>query len=300
MSSIVQVEGLVKRYRDVRAVDGIDLEVREGEIFGVLGANGAGKTTAVECIQGLRTPDEGTIRLCGLDPTRQREQLRRLVGSQLQDSALPDRIRVREAMHLFSIDRVPSADLLEAWGLADKQRTPYARLSGGQQQRLLIAIALLNSPRVVFLDELTQGLDPAARRETWDVIRAVRDEGTTVVLVTHFADEAEALCDRLTVFRAGKVAANGTPAELINRHARSARVSLRLRAGQPFQQERIELLAGVDRVDRDGDRVEIHGASRMIAYVCAELVSQRAVGDDLRVSQGTLEDALVEMMEGDR
>lgn len=300
MSFIVEVEGLVKRYGDVSAVDGIDLEVREGEIFGVLGANGAGKTTAVECIQGLRSPDDGTIRVCGLDPTRQREQLRRLVGSQLQESALPDRIRVREAIHLFSIDRTPTADLLETWGLADRQRTPYGRLSGGQQQRLLIAIALLNTPRVVFLDELTQGLDPAARRETWDVIRAVRNEGTTVVLVTHFADEAEALCDRITVFRAGKVAARGTPAELINRHARSAFVSLRMRAEQEFRPESIERLDGVERLDIEGDRVEIHGSSHMIAFVCAELVAQGVVGDDLRVSQGTLEDALVDMMVSDR
>ncbi len=296
MSAVVEVVGLVKSYGDVPAVDGIDLDVGAGEIFGILGANGAGKTTAVECIQGLRSADAGTIRVCGLDPTRQREQLRRLVGSQLQESALPDRIRVREAIHLFSTDRSPTGRLLETWGLSERQRTPYGRLSGGQQQRLLIAIALLNSPRVVFLDELTQGLDPAARRETWDVIRAVRDEGTTVVLVTHFADEAEALCDRLTVFRAGKVATRGTPAELINRHARSALVSLRLRAKQELRPEPIERLDGVDSLDIEGDRVEIRGNSRMIAFVCAELVAQGAVGDELRVSQGTLEDALVEMM----
>ncbi len=199
---IVQVRGLRKRYGERTAVDGVDLDVQEGEIVGLLGANGAGKTTTVECLQGLRRRDGGSIRVLGLDPAVDGPKLRSLIGSQQQDSALPDRMRVAEAIELFRGPRTAAVDgLLSAFGLANRRRTPFSALSGGQRQRLFLVLALLNRPRLVVLDELTQGLDPAARRDVWDAIRALRDGGTTTLLVTHYMEEAEGLCDRVLVMR---------------------------------------------------------------------------------------------------
>ena len=187
-------------------VDGLDLDVPAGEIVGLIGANGAGKTTTVECIQGLRKPDDGRLRVLGFDPVTQAGRLRPLVGSQLQSSALPDRLRVAEALDLFSTQRArDGGELLERFGLTQRRRSVFSSLSGGERQRLFLVLALLNRPRLVILDELTQGLDPAARRNVWDAIRQLNDEGTTVLLVTHEMDEAEALCDRVAVMRAGHV-----------------------------------------------------------------------------------------------
>ena len=194
-------------------VDGLDLDVPAGEIVGLLGANGAGKTTTVECIQGLRKPDGGRLRVLGFDPVTQPEQLRPLVGSQLQSSALPDRLRVAEALDLFSTPHArDGGELLEQFGLTQRRRSVFSSLSGGERQRLFLVLALLNRPRLVILDELTQGLDPAARRDVWAAIRQLNDEGTTVLLVTHEMDEAEALCDRVAVMRAGHVIDAGAPA----------------------------------------------------------------------------------------
>src|SRR4030042_2403247 len=202
MNAIIQVQNLRKTYRDVVAVDDISFEVNEGEIFGLLGPNGAGKTTAVECLQGLRHPDSGKISVLGLDPITQAQLVRKQIGSQLQESALPDRIKVWEALDLFSASSQTTSEwqnLLEKWGLKEKRNAAFGTLSGGQRQRLFIALALVNNPKVVFLDEMTTGLDPAARRVTWDLIRAIRDKGTTFTLVTHFMDEAENLCDRIAI-----------------------------------------------------------------------------------------------------
>jgi ABC-2 type transport system ATP-binding protein len=183
---VISVHQLRKQYGSHVAVEDVTLEVRAGEIFGIAGPNGAGKTTSVECIQGLRRPDGGEIRVLGLDPTNDGQKLRRRIGSQLQQSALPDRLKVWEALDLFATF-VPGESnwhaLIEQWGLSGKENTAFADLSGGQQQRLFIALALINDPEVVFLDELTQGLDPAARRVTWGLIRAARDQGKTIVLV---------------------------------------------------------------------------------------------------------------------
>ncbi|WP_155375337.1 ABC transporter ATP-binding protein [Catellatospora vulcania] len=216
--TVIEVNGLTKRYGDRTVVDGVSFTVAEGEIFGILGENGAGKTTTVECISGLRTPDAGTISVFGLDTRGDREQLRRLIGVQLQESQLQDRLRVGEAMQLYSSFYPDPADwreLLAAVGLTEQVRMPYAKLSGGQKQRLSIALALIGNPRVAILDELTTGLDPRARRETWKLIRQIRDRGVTVLLVTHFMDEAERLCDRLAVFDGGRIVALDTPAALI-------------------------------------------------------------------------------------
>jgi ABC-2 type transport system ATP-binding protein len=296
MSMVIEVEGLRKRYGAHLAVDDVGFGVTEGEIFGILGVNGAGKTTTVECLQGLRRPDSGRMRVLGLDPRTARSQLRALVGSQLQASALPDRLRVDEAVLLFGDGDRRSADqLLETWDLARLGRSSFASLSGGQRQRLFIALALLNEPRVVFFDELTQGLDPLARAEVWGAIRDVRDRGTTVVLVTHFMDEAEALCDRVAVMRAGRVVDAGTPAELIARHARATTVSFTPPAS--FDPAVLTALPGVDAVERHGQRIRVMGTNQLIAPVCAALLGDDQLGPpDLRVHHPDLEDALIALI----
>ena len=221
MDRVVEVTDLHKRYGQVTAVAGVSLSVSRGEVFGVVGPNGAGKTTTVECIAGLRRPDAGRVRVLGLDPVATPAAVRTRVGVQLQQAALPDRLRVGEAMRIFAsaYDRLDQADgLLDDWGLTAKRKAAFATLSGGQRQRLFIALALLGDPEIVVLDELTTGLDPAGRRETWALVRRLRDAGTTVVLVTHAMDEAETLCDRLAVIVAGRVAALGTPREVAAGH----------------------------------------------------------------------------------
>jgi ABC-2 type transport system ATP-binding protein len=223
MSGVIEVESLHKRYGSTVAVDEVSFTVERGEIFGILGRNGAGKTTTVECLTGLRAPDRGRIRVLGRDPLRDHAELSRRIGVQLQDSQLPERLRVGEAMRLYASfypDPVDPAQLLGQLGLRGKEKMPYAKLSGGQKQRLAIALALVGRPRIAVLDELTTGLDPHARRDTWDLIRAVRGQGVTIVLVTHFMPEAERLCDRIAVIDAGRVLTTGTPAELVERTGR--------------------------------------------------------------------------------
>jgi ABC-2 type transport system ATP-binding protein len=296
MAMVIEVQGLTKRYGAHLAVDDVGFSVAEGEIFGILGVNGAGKTTTVECLQGLRRPDGGRMRVLGVDPRTAGSQLRALVGSQLQDSALPDRLRVEEAVLLFGDgDRHSAERLLETWNLAGLRRSSFASLSGGQRQRLFIALALLNAPRVVFFDELTQGLDPLARSDVWRAIREVRDGGTTVVLVTHFMDEAEALCDRVAVMRAGRVVDAGTPAELIARHARATTVTFTPPVS--FDPATLAGLPGVDRVERDGERIRVIGTNRLIAPVCAAVLGDDHLGPpDLRVHHPDLEDALIALV----
>jgi ABC-2 type transport system ATP-binding protein len=299
--SAVEIRALTKRYGPHVAVDGIDLDVRRGEVFGILGANGAGKTTAVECAQGLRRPDGGTIRVLGLDPVRQRARLGSRVGSQLQHSELPDRLRVGEALRLFADGPLPAATADE-WGLRDLWRTPFGGLSGGQRQRLFIALALLNDPEVVFLDELTQGLDPAARRSVWNLIAAIRARSTTVVLVTHFADEAELLCDRIAVMRSGRIVAQGTPAELIERHGPGISMSFTLPGADAAGAHVAGLRAvpGVEAVVVSGSRVEVHGRRAMLAPVGAHLVATACGGEppaDISVTEPDLESALLDLLD---
>jgi ABC-2 type transport system ATP-binding protein len=213
----VEVEHLSKSFGAKVAVDDVSFEVAEGEIFGLLGRNGAGKSTTVDCLAGLRTPDRGRIRVTGLDPRRDRRELRHRLGVQLQESQFPDKLTVAEAMRLYaSFYRHPAdiAGLLDVLDLAAKRNTRYRRLSGGQKQRLSVALALIGRPRVAILDELTTGLDPVARRDTWSLISDIRNEGVTIMLVTHFMDEAERLCDRVAILDAGRVAAAGTPGAL--------------------------------------------------------------------------------------
>ncbi|MBN1693405.1 MAG: ABC transporter ATP-binding protein [Dehalococcoidales bacterium] len=295
MTSIISVQNLRKTYGKIIAVADISFEVAQGEIFGFLGPNGAGKTTTVECLQALRDPDSGKISVIGLDPLRQAQELRRRIGSQLQESALPDRIKVWEALDLFASVTDKISDwhpLLEQWGLAEKRKSSFAALSGGQKQRLFIALSLVNNPEVVFLDEMTTGLDPAARRVAWDLIRAVRDRGTTVVLVTHFMDEAENLCDRVAIVDKGKIVASDSPQGLIASYATGVRV---LFSTDKPDLAFLEKVSGVKNVTRRGDRVEVEGSGPLLALVAAALVEHDIVPPDLRVEQPSLEDVFLKV-----
>ena len=295
---MVTVRGLRKRYGERVVVDGLDLTVAAGEIVGLVGANGAGKTTTVECIQGLRRPDAGSLRVLGYDPVTQAAQLRPSVGSQLQDSALPDRLRVAEALDLFATSRARDHDeLLEQFGLAARRRSVFSSLSGGERQRLFLVLALLNRPRLVILDELTQGLDPAARRGVWAAVREVHAAGTTVLLVTHEMDEAEALCGRVVVMRAGRVLDAGTPADLVDRHARRATVRFSLPDPPALLLDELHRLDGVRHVARAGPQVTVDGDRRIIAHVGAALVRWGSVPEDLSVHVPDLEDALLSLLE---
>ncbi len=295
MSAIVTVEHLRKAYGSVVAAEDISFAVEEGEIFGLLGPNGAGKTTTVECLQGLRRADSGTLRVLGLDPQAQGRELRGRVGSQLQESALPDRIKVWEALDLFASLAHGAADwrrLMEQWGLGSKGKASFASLSGGQRQRLFVALALVSEPQVVFLDEMTTGLDPAARRVAWELVEAIRARGTTVVLVTHFMDEAERLCDRLAVVDRGRVVATGTPQGLIDLHA--PQVLVRFSTGAA-DLDFLYRVPGVEAVSRQGERVEVEGTGAVLARVAVALVERGIVPADLRAARATLEEVFLRL-----
>ena len=213
----IEIEHLRKSYGDVVAVDDVSLSVERGECFGIVGVNGAGKTTTVECVSGLTHPDRGRISVLGLDPLRERDEIRRRVGVQLQESVLPDRLTVTEALTLhaaFYENPAEPLELIERLGLTHRRDAHYGKLSGGEKQKLSVGLALVGRPEVAILDELTTGLDPHARRETWSLIEGLREQGLTVLLVTHFMDEVERLCDRVAVIHEGRVKALGTPAEL--------------------------------------------------------------------------------------
>jgi ABC-2 type transport system ATP-binding protein len=296
MPAVIEVQGLHKRYGDTVAVDDLSLTVAEGEIFGILGRNGAGKTTTVECIEGLRRPDRGEIRVLGLDPRKDRAELTQVLGAQLQDSQLPDAIGVAEALRLYSSFYREPADwheIMDMLGLASKAKTAFGKLSGGQKQRVSIALALVGNPRVAVLDELTTGLDPQARRDTWDLIDGVRSRGVTVVLVTHFMEEAERLCDRVAVIDAGRVVALDTPVTLAEQAEEQQRIQFR--PSVPFDDRLLTSLPDVTSVTHRGDVVMVTGNSNALNAVTSVLARQQIVARQLRVEQASLEDAFVEL-----
>jgi ABC-2 type transport system ATP-binding protein len=297
MSDVVVVRGLAKSYGRRRVVDGLDLDVAAGEMVGLVGANGAGKTTTVECIQGLRRPDSGTLRVLGLDPVTQCHRLRPLIGSQLQSSALPDRLRVGEAVQLFGGRE--DKELLAQFGLEARYRSAFASLSGGERQRLFLVLALVNHPRLVILDELTQGLDPAARRGVWSAIDELRADGTAVLLVTHQLDEAERLCDRVVAMRGGRVIEAGSPLELVARHGRTATVTFTLLAdvAPPTLLEQLGDLPGVRHIGRQAATVTISGDRSIAAHVGAALVRTGWIPPDLSVQTPNLEDVLIRLLD---
>jgi ABC-2 type transport system ATP-binding protein len=294
MTAVIEVAGLTKRYGGQAVVDGISFNVDQGEIFGILGPNGAGKTTAVECIEGLRQRDGGQVRVLGLDPRNQGYRLHQRIGVQLQETQLPDKLKVREALDMYASFYPHPADwreLLDRWGMSSKSGTAFAKLSGGQKQRLFIALALVGNPEVVFLDELTAGLDPGARRATWDLIRQVRDSGVTVVLVSHFMDEVEELCDRVAILEQGRIAALDTPAGLVDQVGGEYR--LRFRPMAPVNEATLLVLPGVTNVARHGTQVTVTGTGDFASAVTSELARRQVIAADLRIEGGSLDSAYV-------
>ncbi|MFI7617912.1 ABC transporter ATP-binding protein [Nonomuraea terrae] len=292
--NVIEVQNLHKRYRDHVAVDDVSFDVRAGEIFGILGPNGAGKTTTVECVSGLRVPDGGTVRVAGLDPVTEGDALRRVLGVQLQSAALPEQIKVWEALDLYASFYPDPADwreLMERVGLGPKRDSAFGKLSGGQRQRLSVALALVGRPRVAVLDELTTGLDPQARRDTWQLVEQVRDSGVTIVLVTHFMEEAERLCDRIALIDAGRVVAVDSPAGFIGRVGGEQRLSFR--PSVPVDDAVLLALPEVADVRRTGEQVVVTGTGNLAAVVTLALAERRIVPGDLRVEQASLDDAFV-------
>jgi ABC-2 type transport system ATP-binding protein len=299
MDTIVQVEGLRKTYGATVAVDGISFDVREGEIFGMVGPNGAGKTTTIECLEGLRKPDQGMIRVLGVDPQLESQTLREHTGMQLQQSNLPDRMKVWEALDLYASFYPKAAawkELLVQLGLEEKRNAPFSKLSGGQKQRLFIALALLPDPQLVFLDELTTGLDPQARHAIWDLVRDVRAKGKTVLLTTHFMEEAERLCDRVAILDHNRIVALDTPAALIRNLGTEERVVFIVEKPLPPVFEK-NLIAA--EIEIQGDRVVVHGKNErkvpLVSEVVGQLTNLGIQFRDLRTEQPTLEDVFLSL-----
>jgi ABC-2 type transport system ATP-binding protein len=292
----IKVSHLRMTYRDTIAVDDISFDVRRGEIFGVIGPNGAGKTTTVECVCGLRVPDSGVVRVLGFDPQRQRSALRQVVGVQLQEGSLPVRLKVAELVELFASfypQPVDTNELLDVLGLMPKRDAYYGRLSGGQKQRLAIALALVGGPKVAVLDELTTGLDPQARRDTWELISRVRDRGVTIVLVTHFMDEAERLCDRLMLVDDGRVVALDTPAAMAAQYGGGNELSFR--PTKPFDDSILMPIPEVSAVRHEGDRTVVVGSGDLLGAVVHVLDTVNVEPRDAALKTAGLEDAFLRL-----
>ncbi len=293
---MIEVSHLRKTYGKVVALDDVSFSVREDEIFGILGPNGAGKTTAVECIVGLRSPDSGTLRVLGLDPQRagEREELHARVGVQLQASALPAKLTVAEILNLYRSFYFQPADLrelIDVLGLADKRQAYYKDLSGGQKQRLSIALALIGQPKIAVLDEMTTGLDPQARRDTWELIERVRARGVTMLLVTHFMEEAERLCDRVALLDRGRVVASGSPSEVAAEAGGGKLV--RFVPSQPFDDRLLTNLPEVKGVEHQGRHVLVLGSGELVNAVILTLAAAGVTAKDVTCPSATLEDAFV-------
>ena len=294
---VVCVSGIRKVYGRTVAVDNVSFEVVEGEIFGLIGPNGAGKTTTMECVEGIRTPEHGSISVLGLDPFADVYALQDRIGVQLQEAQLQKRIKVWEVVDLWASLYRTSVDgpaLLEQLGLAEKQNAWFMTLSGGQKQRLFIALALINDPEVVFLDELTTGLDPQARRAIWDLVRGIRDRGKTVFMTTHLMEEAERLCDRVAIIEHGRVIDLDTPGGLVRRHCPERTVVVATAA--PGAEECFGVLAGVDAVTRRDDRVTILGRGDDLVTDVIQCLSEHHIRvTDFRTTVPTLEDVFLKL-----
>jgi ABC-2 type transport system ATP-binding protein len=293
--SVVQVSAIRKAYGQLVAVDEVSFDVHQGEIFGLIGPNGAGKTTTMECVEGLRAPDRGEISVLGLNPVRDVYALQDRIGVQLQEAQLQKRIKVHEAVGLWAslYKRPVDGDrLLEQLGLKEKRDAWFMTLSGGQKQRLFIALALINDPELVFLDELTTGLDPQARRAIWELVRGIRARGKTVFLTTHLMEEAERLCDRVAIIDRGRIIDVGTPAELIRRHAPDQTVIVATPDGASA--ERFRLIPGVESVNSSGGRFTIRGrGDDLVTRVIACVADNRIKVTDFRSERATLEDVFL-------
>ncbi len=293
---VVKVSGFRKTYKSTVAVDDISFEVYDGEIFGLIGPNGAGKTTTMECVEGLRVPDRGSITVLGLDPVRDVYQLQQRVGVQLQEAQLQKRIKVKEAVHLWAslYGRKPSDGdrLLEQLGLAEKRNAWFMTLSGGQKQRLFIVLALINDPEVVFLDELTTGLDPQSRHAIWELVRGIRARGKTVFLTTHLMEEAERLCDRVAIIEHGKIIDIDSPEQLVRRHCPER--SVVLITEDPRAAECFQSIQGVDEVICDDSRFTIRGNGEDLVTNVIHCLSDNHIRvTDFRTILPTLEDVFL-------
>jgi ABC-2 type transport system ATP-binding protein len=297
-AAVIQVENLQKHYGTVQALCGVSFIVEQGEVFGLLGPNGAGKTTTIEILEGMRTPDSGKARVCGLDPERSGEKFKETIGAVLQSTALPDKIRVAEAIELFANfyrDRADTTSLLKRFQLEEKASAYYNQLSGGQKQRLALAMALVNNPQVVFLDEPTAGLDPQVRREIYDIIEELRREKKTVLLTTHYIEEAERLCDRVAIVDHGKMIALGTPRELKQRSADTTRIEVRL--AHPMMDGVLGQLEGVnDFREFDGTYV-LHSVRppQTIVALVKQLEADNNELQSLEMASPSLEDVFIEL-----
>jgi ABC-2 type transport system ATP-binding protein len=294
----IRITNLRKTYGRQLAVDDVSLEVEPGEIFGLVGPNGAGKTTTMECVEGIRTPDGGTITVLGLDPVRDVYALQERIGVQLQQAQLQKRIKVWEAVHLWASlyrKQPRSGDqLLEQLGLSDKRDAWFMTLSGGQKQRLFIALALINDPEVIFLDELTTGLDPQARRAIWDLVRDIRARGRTVFLTTHLMEEAERLCDRVAIIEHGRLVDAGPPAALVDRHCPERSVVLVTADGSPA--EVFKRVPHLISLEHQGSRFTLHGTGEeFVSDVIACLSEQRVRVTDFRTVLPSLEDVFLKL-----
>jgi ABC-2 type transport system ATP-binding protein len=295
---VIQVSGIRKTYGRTVAVDEVSFEVNDGEIFGLIGPNGAGKTTTMECIEGLRTRDRGTISVLGLDPFRDVYKLQERIGVQLQQAQLQKRIKVWEAVDLWaSLYRKKTVDaerLLEQLGLSDKRDAWFMNLSGGQKQRLFIALALINDPEVVFLDELTTGLDPQARRAIWDLVRGIRERGKTVFLTTHLMEEAERLCDRVAIIEHGRIIDIDTPERLVARHCPER--SVVLMTDDPNAEERFRTIPRVESVSCKDSRYTIRGQGEDLVTEVIQCLSENRIRvTDFRTVLPNLEDVFLKL-----
>lgn len=298
MAGKIVVTDLVKRYGPVEAVKGVGFEVAEGEIFGLLGPNGAGKTSTVECTIGLRQPDGGSVRLCGIDPAAAPDEVKRRIGAALQSTALQDQITPREALRLFGAfyqKRVDAEALIARFSLGEKADAQFHSLSGGQKQRLALALAFVNEPEILFLDEPTAGLDPQSRRELHQAILGMKKEGRTVLLTTHYIEEAHTLCDRIGIIDHGKIIALGTPAELIARSQAQPRIAIS--TARPVDPAAWRKLASVQEVSGAGCEVEIKTAAvgRAVAEIAQFLDAEKNELLDLHVRRPSLEDVFIEL-----
>jgi ABC-2 type transport system ATP-binding protein len=292
----IQVKDLTKTYNKLVAVDHISFEVQKGEIFGIVGPNGAGKTTTIEAMIGLRDFEGGSVRVLGLDPQKQGRELRRRIGIQLQQAALPEGIKVWEAIDLFASFYPHSKAwqlLLETWGLAEKRNSLFSSLSGGQKQRLFIAIALVNDPELVFLDEITTGLDPQARHNTWELIEKLREDGKTVVLVTHFMEEAQHLCNRVAIIDQGQLIALDSPSCLIQNLGGG--ITVRFSSPPSLEPSWLKEVPGVNEIARQNGDVVVTGEGALLAEVAYALARRGIIPADLRSEQATLEDVFLSL-----
>jgi ABC-2 type transport system ATP-binding protein len=299
--AVVSVRDLKKRYGSVIAAEGITFDVKRGEVFGILGPNGAGKTTVLECIIGLRRPDGGTIRVCGFDAITESQRVKSRIGCQLQATALQDKITPRQALDLFGAfypRHAETGELLDRFDLTGKADARFETLSGGQRQRLALALAFVNQPEILFLDEPAAGVDAEARRELHDLIRCFRRQGLTVILTTHYIEEAEMLCDRLAIIDRGRLIACASPAELISRAPSPSRIIFRAR--QPVRVEMLMPFAAVLEVSEEKESwvISTNNVSRTVTDLIRVLEGSQNEIAELRVRHSSLEDAYLRLLRG--